>query len=87
MALSVGHQKGANLSIKALENLEIQAKASDFYQFSSKSTIIFGLTAVRCCFELLPTDVAINVSRPVLNFENMGFEAHFFLPFWIEGYS
>ena len=35
--------------------------------------------------ELLPTDVAINVGRPVLNFENMGFEAHFFLPFWYEG--
>ena len=30
---------------------------------------------------LLPTDVAINVSRPVLNFENMGFKAHFFCRF------
>lgn len=86
MAPNEEHQKGANHSIKALENLEIQAKASDFYRFSSKSAIIFGLTAVRCCFKLLPTDVAINVSRPVLNFENMGFKAHFFLPFWIEGY-
>jgi hypothetical protein len=36
---------------------------------------------------LLPTDVAINVSRPVLTFENMGFEAHFFLPIWHEGES
>ena len=34
---------------------------------------------------LLPTDVAINVSRHVLNFENMGFEAHFFCHFGLKG--
>ena len=86
MGLNGVPQKDANPLIKGLENLEIQAKASDFDEFSSKSAIIFGLTAVCCCFGLLPTDVAINVSRPVLIFENMGFEAHFFLPFLFEGW-
>jgi hypothetical protein len=43
MALNGGLQKGANPSIKAPENREIQAKASDFDEFSSKSAIILVL--------------------------------------------
>jgi hypothetical protein len=43
MALNEVYQKGVNPSIKALENREIQAKASDFDEFSSKSAIIFDL--------------------------------------------
>jgi hypothetical protein len=43
MALNGAHQKGANPLIKDLENLEIQAKASDFDEFSSKSAIILDL--------------------------------------------
>ena len=56
MALNGGRQKGVNLSIKALENQEIQAKASDFYRFSSKSAIILVLqqfAAVLSCYRLM----------------------------------
>ena len=43
MALNAAHQKGANHLIKGLESLEIQAKASDFDEFSPKSAIILDL--------------------------------------------
>jgi hypothetical protein len=43
MALNGAHQKDANHLIRDLENLEIQAKASDFDEFSSKSAIISDL--------------------------------------------
>ncbi len=51
-----GRQKGGNHSIKALENRGIQAKASDFDEFSSKSAIILDLqqfAAVLCCYRLM----------------------------------
>jgi hypothetical protein len=40
MALNGVHQKDENHLIKDQESLEIQAKASDFDRFSSKSAII-----------------------------------------------
>jgi hypothetical protein len=56
MALNGELQKGANPSIKALENREILAKASDFDEFSSKSAIILDLqqfAAVLSCYRLM----------------------------------
>ena len=49
-------QKGANPSIKDLESLVIQAKASDFDEFSSKSAIILVLqqfAVVLGCYRLM----------------------------------
>ena len=49
-------KKGANPSIKDLESLEIQAKASDFDEFSSKSAIILVLqqfAVVLGCYRLM----------------------------------
>ena len=43
MALNGAHQKGASPLTRGLESLEIQAKASDFDGFSSKSAIILVL--------------------------------------------
>jgi hypothetical protein len=56
MALNGERQKGENPSIKDLESHGIQAKASDFDEFSSKSAIILVLlqfAAVLSCYRLM----------------------------------
>ena len=56
MELNGVHQKGANLLIRVQESPVIQAKASDFYRFSSKSAIILVLqefAAVVSCYRLM----------------------------------